>query len=133
MVFSNETVVECVPECFQVSLAFWGNLCPLTDPTGADATSVWVSGVWASIQELNAVARALVSLKEPGILKIEVDEGWAHPRVWVFVCRHIPESTYLKSQMPAFFFRRKHRVCDSGYTQIPDVHSQLIIFYCSQP
>lgn len=103
MVFSNETVVECVPECFQVSLAFWGNLCPLTDPTGADATSVWVSGVWASIQELNAVARALVSLKEPGILKIEVDEGWAHPRVWVFVCQHIPELTYLKSQMPAFF------------------------------
>eukprot|EP00667_Euglena_gracilis_P000667 EG_transcript_667 len=82
VVFSNETGVEAVPECFQVALAFWGNTCPLLQtPSPESGASIWVSGTWASIQELNSVTRALVAFQEPGIVRIEVDEGWSQLRI----------------------------------------------------
>lgn len=81
VVFSTETIVEPIPECFQVALAFWGNVCPLLDAPSSETGSIWLSGNWASIQELNAVTRALVSIQEPGIVRIEVDEGWSQIRI----------------------------------------------------
>jgi hypothetical protein len=81
VVFANESPVEQVPECFQVALSFWGNVCPLVETQSSESVSVWVTGTWASIQELNMITRALVDLEEPGIVRIEVDEGWSQLRI----------------------------------------------------
>ena len=81
VVFANESPVEQLPECFQVALAFMGNVCPLVEMRSSESVSVWVSGTWASIQELNNITRALVDLEEPGVVGIEVDEGWSQLRI----------------------------------------------------
>ena len=80
VVFANDTSLEPVPECFKVSLAFCGNVCPLVEPPTSDIT-LWVSGDWASIDELNVITKALVATEQPGIMRIEVDEGWSQLRI----------------------------------------------------
>ena len=81
VVFANESLVEQVSECFNVALSWWGNVCPFVEFQTQDNVSVWVSGTWASIQELNTITKALVELQEPGIVRIEVDEGWSQLRI----------------------------------------------------
>ena len=81
VVFANESPAEQLPECFQVALAFIGNVCPLVETQSSESVSVWVSGTWASIQELNNITQALVDLEEPGFVGIEVDEGWSQLRI----------------------------------------------------
>jgi hypothetical protein len=81
VVFTDESPVEQVPDCFNVALSFWGNVCPIVESQASENISIWVSGTWSSIQELNSLARALIELQDSGIVRIEVDEGWSQLRI----------------------------------------------------